>query len=464
MNTEDPFERDVRAALADLASEPAPEHLVERVAGIPAREPVRRRSLLRLSLGLASAAAVLLVAVAAVLIARPGAGPLTGGVPLASPTPVATSALSSEGPVGTVPATTPSPTPTSTPVAMPQGGPIGGPVPAGFQPGSITFTSPDVGWVLGTAPCPAEPCTSIARTLDGGRSWVGIPAPRAPYVAAPQGSDPAGVSGLRMADPLNGWAFGPDLWSTHDGGGSWQKVALPGLAAGSEVWALETAGGLVHAAVYDGDSHVRIASSPVASDEWQLAPVQLEVGAGPVPSAQMVLQGDGGWVIEVDRTVVGGARLVNGAWTAWQPPCLDVAGPAVLAARGSADLVAACDVGQWSTPEGERLYLSSDGGLTFARVGGQVPLQQVQGLTSLDAGVTLVAGNPAGGGVRLAATFDGGRSWTTVFDAPDGSTVAYLGLTTRTQGVAIVTTADDRRALVITRDGGRTWPPVAFGG
>lgn len=458
MNTEGPFERDVRAVLADMASEPAPEHLIARVAGIPALEPARPRSFLRLSLGLVAATAVVLVAIAGVLIARPGTGPVTGGVPLTSPTPVATAATTSAAP--------PSPTPLVTPEASatPEAaGPAGGPVPAGFQPGSITFTSPDDGWVLGTAPCPAEPCTSIVRTRDGGRSWAGIPAPRATYVPVAQESDPTGVSGLRMADPLDGWAFGPSLWSTHDGGATWRKVAVPGLGAGSEVWALEAAGGLVHAAVYDGSGHVRIASSPVTGDGWQLSPVQLEVGAGPVPSAQMVLQGDAGWVIEVDRAVVGGARLVNGTWTAWQPPCLDVAGPAVLAARGPADLVAVCDVGLWSTPQGEHLYVSTDGGVTFTRLAAAVPLQQVQGLTSLDAGVTLVGGYAAGGGVRLAATFDGGRTWTTVFDALDGASLTDLGLTTAMQGVGIIATSDGTHSLVMTRDGGRTWTAVALG-
>jgi hypothetical protein len=41
----------------------------------------------------------------------------------------------------------------------------------------LTFVSDDQGWALGTAPCSSNPCTSLVRTSDGGRSWVGIRPP-----------------------------------------------------------------------------------------------------------------------------------------------------------------------------------------------------------------------------------------------------------------------------------------------
>jgi hypothetical protein len=63
-------------------------------------------------------------------------------------------------------------------------GPAGGPVPAGFHAVDLTFVDVNDGWALGTAPCASAPCTSILRTTDGGLSWAGIPAPRAPLAGS----------------------------------------------------------------------------------------------------------------------------------------------------------------------------------------------------------------------------------------------------------------------------------------
>src|SRR4051794_21631848 len=70
----------------------------------------------------------------------------------------------------------------SAPSHVPGVGPAGGPVPAGFNGYDLTWVSNDDGWALGTAPCDNRPCTSILRTTDGGKSWVGIPAPRAELI------------------------------------------------------------------------------------------------------------------------------------------------------------------------------------------------------------------------------------------------------------------------------------------
>ena len=232
----------------------------------------------------------------------------------------------------------------------------GGPIPADFQPASATFASADDGWLLGTATCAAAPCAAIVRTTDGGRTWASIPAPKAAFAAG--GSGTSGVSGLRFADALDGWAFGPDLWATHDGGTTWRRVTLPGLSADGQVMTLETAAGAVHAVYFDGSAAglLTIATSPAGTDAWAVSPTTVELGAGPVPHPQLVLHGTAGWLVEVDRVVVAGARLVAGAWEPWQPPCATVAGPATLAAASASDLVVACDEGLWSTPTGVHVY------------------------------------------------------------------------------------------------------------
>jgi len=320
--------------------------------------------------------------------------------------------------------------------------------------------SPDDGWVLGTGTCSSAPCAAIARTADGGRTWAKV---SAPHVSIVPGGDqgPPGISGLRFADARNGWAFGPDLWATHDGGATWARLTIPGLPADAAIFALASANGTVHAVVLDGGDY-RVASSPVGADDFRLSAVRVPVGAGPVPLVQLVLSGAAGWLLENDRTVVGGARLVNGAWVAWQPPCADVVGPAFLAASSPTELAAACDVGLWGTPTGDHLYVSHDGGSTFVETATAVPLQMAAQVAAASPSVIVVSGFDATGAV-LVATFDGGRTWAVV--ARLGAVgITDLGFTTATQGVAITVPADGAASLLMTRDGGHTWRAVGMTG
>jgi photosystem II stability/assembly factor-like uncharacterized protein len=270
----------------------------------------------------------------------------------------------------------------------------------------------------------------------------------------------AGVSALRFANASDGWAFGPELWATHDGGANWARLRIAGLPAGATVAALEAARGLVHAVAYDGDRNdFPVASSPVAADDWRVAAVRLPVGAGPVPAIQLVLSGTSGWVLENDRTVVGGARLVAGTWQSWDPPCLDVVGPAILAASSPTNVIAACDVGMMSTPQGEHLYVSNDGGATFSTVGGRMPINSAVAVATSDGSTIVVAGSKSSG-EALVTSFDGGRTWPSTLNTGMVS-ITQLGFTTKTQGL-LITDKSGVGQMLMTRDGGRTWTRVAF--
>jgi len=338
--------------------------------------------------------------------------------------------------------------------------PSGGPIPSGFEPASVTFVSASEGWVLGTAPCSSAPCTSILRTSDGGRTWQGIPAPRIALSEGATQNPGSGVSGLRFADPEDGWAFGPDLWETHDGGATWQAVSLPGVPAGGSVVALEAAAGSVTAVVMDGNGHVHIESSPAGRDAWELSPVSIPIGAGPVPSSQLVLHGTSGWMVEVDRTVVGGARLTDGQWQSWTPPCLTGGGGVELAASSSVALAADCSLGIWTgTPQGDHLFVSGDGGTTFSEAPAAIPSTSGAGAIASPSPSVVVVG-----GSDLVATFDGGQTWTTVYTAPSGGGPGFrlVGFTTPDQGVAIAGSAGQGSTMLMTRDGGHSWSVVSF--
>lgn len=468
----DPFEDQLRHALADEAGGPAPDRLATRVAAVARTSRPRATRIgfgrglvgggLRASRGFGFAAVVVAVVVGVVLLRNL---PLTSTGPGSSPnvSPPGSVVPSSSAPASPAPSS-----PAQSPAASSAVGPVGGPIPPGFQPVSVTFVSASEGWLLGSVPCSPDLCASVLRTTDGGRTWQSIPAPATTVVPAAAG--PKGVSGIRFADALDGWAYGPEVWATHDGGATWHEQALPGIDSQIGVFALEAAGGLVHA-VYppgSGGGSLAIASSPVGSDAWTVSAVSVTLGAGPVPRPQIVLHGTAGWILENDRVVTDGARLVQRAWQTWQPPCLDTAGPADLAAADAAHLVAVCDIGQWSTPSGVHLYTSADGGVSFRASSVLVPVAGESGVTvapsaSGEWSTAVVAGSESGGGAVLVATFDRGQTWSVVHRSPSNAEVSYVGFTTSSQGVAIETAAGGTSSrLLMTRDGGHSWSAVTL--
>jgi hypothetical protein len=350
--------------------------------------------------------------------------------------------------------------PSPTPAVSPSGETHGETVPAGFGALSTTWVSERAGWVLGVVPCAGGRCTAVLRTSDGGGTWTTVPAPAVPPASAP---DALAARWIRFANLSDGWVFGPGLWATHDGGARWTRVSLPG-ASGATISSLEAVSGRVHAALLDGPK-LRIESSPVGSDAWQASPFELPVGAGPVPAAQIVLHGDAGWLIEVNRVIVGGARLEGGRWSSWTPPCLDAGGPAVLGSSSPVDVVAVCNEGLWTGPEvAIRAYASSDGGSTFQRLPAVLPKGSDGDVARPDTRTVVVAGETDEGAALINATFDEGTTWRTVYRGRSRRVLRELGFTTAAQGVAVEAGGDGLGGKVLmTRDGGHTWTPLRLG-
>jgi len=349
--------------------------------------------------------------------------------------------------------------PTAT-AALPVTSPTALVVPSGFSPESVTFISSQTGWVLGWYRCAeaSSGCLALLRTVDAGHTWTAVRPPPAPVAI----DYSKGVRQVRFADQRNGWAFGPDLWATHDGAAHWTHEGFATSAGNAEVSSLETSGGVVHAAVI-GPSGVQLYSSPVATDSWSASATTIALGAGPVPQAQIVLHGSVGWAIEVDRTVVGGARLSNGRWVSWQPPCSSAGGFAALAAGTATQLVAACVEGTYTGPaQTVHVSFSSDGGASFRRVDTALPLTDAGAVTMSPSASTVIVGGGDQQGSVLLASFNGGASWTTVYRGGNSVVPDELGFTTTTQGVAIVSSGNTGH-LLMTYDGGRHWQAVTFG-
>jgi hypothetical protein len=372
--------------------------------------------------------------------------------PAASTQPHASAAAPARTPAA------PAPVATTAPAGL--AGPAGGPVPPGFEPVSMTFVSASDGWVLGTAPCAVQPCTSIVRTTNGGASWTGIPAPPVPLASnGPAGPTP-GLSHLRFANPLDGFAFGSQLWATHDGGATWQQVRLPG-----SIGDLETAAGVVYATVSAQDG-VTIYRSPASGGAWTAVPGLPagvpDPGQAPTSLGRITLHGTAAWII------LGGRLYGTQTGLSWaQEPvtCPPNYAMASTAAATAQQVTLLCVGDPAAGSEGKAVYSSADGGASFTLMSsGAGPGDQFDLLAEPTAQHIFLATYSAA--TMLDVSGDGGHTWSTALYLDDGGLGwSDFGFTTPTQGIAIehpANPASGTSTMYMTWDGGQTWHQITF--
>lgn len=377
------------------------------------------------------------------------------------------------------------------------------PAPPDFAATSVTFVGADTGYVIGQAGTPGQCtgpspdiCTSLAGTTDGGRTWHGV---RAPVTGAPQGD--SGVSQLRFFDTRDGWAFGPALWATHNGGQSWARISTGGL----RVLALETAGQRVFAvwarctgtgsAWAAGCTSAGLYSAAPGGDRWAaVAGVTPGTGPGGQASASLVLTGQRGYFLAPTGILYSGPVGSAGAWqpvagppggtasgtpaanassgassgasagaTPGTAPCAPGGAQpggqpasALLAATSASGLVLVCPGPASGDSQAKTVYTSADGGRTW-RQGGTAP---AAGRATSVAGTTtgtIVLATTSG----LQISQDGGATWAAARGALPPGGLSYVGMTTPQQGVAVPADAG-QHAVWITRDGGLSWQESAI--
>jgi hypothetical protein len=346
------------------------------------------------------------------------------------------------------------------------------PVPANFAATSVTFVGSGTGWVIGQAGTPGhcytQYCTSAARTDNAGKSWFGL---HAPLTGAPSGG--TGVSQIRFLDGQNGWAFGPELWATHDAGHDWSKVPISGLrvlsleTTGSEAFAVLGRCAGTGADYGAGCTQFFLWSSPAGSDGW--APVPGVPATGPLASnangsTALVLTGTRGYWYQPSGTLLSGP--VTGG-TPWRPvsgsalPCLPglpgadgrpTAGQ--LAASAPGDLALACPNGPAgsSANQQETIYGSTDGGRSWQVSGALTTAGPATSLAATTGGVLVL-----GTGQCIDVSADGGAKWRQAQLGPAGG-FSYVGMTSPLQGVA-VPAESSQHAVWFTFDGGQSWTP-----
>jgi hypothetical protein len=426
----------------------------------------RRRKYRKLAITATSAA--LIVAVVTV--------PQVVNLPVLSPNPASSVAAGQSSP-GTPTGTGRGHAESSSAASLPQSTALVGPVPVNFKPTSVTFVGTDTGWVIGQAGVPghcATPvCTSVARTNDAGKTWTGVPAPR---VGAPDGA--AGVSQVRFLNLADGWAFGPELFVTHDGGQTWVQVDTHGL----RVTALEAVGQRVFAVFASctgsGPGYAAqctsftLYSSPAAGEDWApVGPATTGLTDGAAREAvSLALTGSRGYLLGPGGALYAGPV---GGTAAWQRSGSLVSGCAVgpaqadgqpagalLGAVNPSELILACasasgGAGPAGSKQQKLIFSSPDGGVSWLRMGpapaaglaywlAASPSESV--ILGTDQGIDVL---PAGETAWQTATLNGAE--------PAGG-FGYVGMTTSRQGIALP--ANPASGTVwFTFDGGQSWAP-----
>jgi hypothetical protein len=331
----------------------------------------------------------------------------------------------------------------------------------GIAPSSVTFVSVGaVGAVIGqtTSGCPSG-CEAVAATANYGRSWTKADAPP----AGPPDGD-SGVSQIRFLEPRNGWAYGPGLYVTHDGGATWAKAS----GVHGRVIDLATVNGSAYAVAASctgtgsdyasGCTNFALYTSPYYSDSFQ--PVAGASGKGQVQPGGLQLTNGSGYLL-ADQVLFTGSP--NGG--PWQPITISRGPvPACLAAKGhkaapgESGLLApgaGRDVNlfcQGTSGDGV-LYTSADAGATW----------QLDGPVRAPGTGTSLAVAPGSGTLVLATTAGicyspDGRNWHQASlpgQAPTGG-FSFAGMTTQQDGVAVAADSTSKQ-LYVTSDGGLTW-------
>lgn len=293
-------------------------------------------------------------------------------------------------------------------------------------------------WWVSAGTCSGTPCALLLKDLPDGPGkkvhvfqWDAGDRPDLPPIDSVTVSD----------DGRDVWVWGPQLWSSHDGGKTWVQADLPGRR--SEVpLQLTTADGRVF--VWQ-PALAHVWSAQVGSDDWADFSVPTQV----TRVEDITSLGD---QLVLSTYIADRRKLVlmdsSGAhWREVDAPCQGEVPP--ISSTGSV-LVAVCP-GNGSFGDGPAVIVESPDGETWTPFAGVQHSSYVDAVVPVDGDTVLVVTGEGG----LLVTADGQEPVDLTLGR-DGSVIAGEFVTSQ-RGYLLVASPS---RLLTTDDGGRTWTQV----
>ena len=260
---------------------------------------------------------------------------------------------------------------------------------------SFQFLDPTHGFVAVGNPI------SLYRTTDGGMHWLALGLPYADGYA------------VTFTDPLHGWFLAlPHLWSTSDGGNTWNQLPDPPLDSTPLFLEFHKWNGLVFRTRLEGwlgsngAGQPHVYSTADGGHSWQRREVPLPSGAVASGTLRTGVQElpEAGVIASVNPSTSPSALFTSfDGGTSWSEVT-----PLPLGG-GTGDLGFQDNLHWWEIYVGA-LYMSSDGGQTWNHISDKLPsaVYSLHILDSQHAWAQMVFAEGSG----LAFTADGGLHWT----------------------------------------------------
>lgn len=369
---------------------------------------------------------------------------------------------------------------------------------------SLSFPNSQHGYVLSLYDCATKTCATLRSTSDAGSSWSVMPIPsqlgRRLQLESwgTYGTTYASLT-VHFADATNGWIYGtvpapvtpttasPNsvnrLWSTHNGGKTWQQVRLDPLSLTAGVVQMATHGAWTYLFGGSNTGGDYLLGTRSNVDQWSRkssAPMEMPAG-GTQLVGSFTFAGSNGWFVAGnDRSFTASARLLsNGPWIAWNGPSFEHFGASftpidavtnrVLLAEGqSAGFVIppASSVPSGWNNGASWLFISYDTGATFKPFRKLSSTYQgsyystVPGLPAVPVPGTILLQEAKKSSYHLVRSTNWGRTWSVVLNDP----VSQVLFTSRTAGFALVKEKSSQAifSLYRTIDAGGHWNKVSL--
>jgi hypothetical protein len=345
-------------------------------------------------------------------------------------------------------------------------------VPPDFHAQSMSWITAQHGWMLGTAPCGSSTCTTVLGTTDAGATWNTVGTINAPMTF----ERASGVTEIRFADDLHGWAFDPAAWVTNDGGVTWSKLRPPGnrpvIAMAGDAQGFY---GVVSACGYG----IPISNCEHPTTLWRITPgqsawTQIQLTLPVANQAILAVHGLVAYVVvpaalsaDASTAPIDGLAVTTDGqtWSTRPDPCNPANGETLTGITPVSDTRVAllCQGNIGFGKAAKLVYISNDNGQTTSPDGRISWWGIVSQLAAAPNGTLILTSYSIGSWIYRNA---GGKVWTTSVDLGDGgmgwndvvmttNDVGYV-----IHGPAAVCCRGMSGELWTTTDGGLTWGPA----